>query len=268
MSETTVKMELKHIPIDQIDIGEGNVRRRKLTKGLDELKRSIKLIGLQQPVLVFKKNNRYELIIGQRRFIAASQLGLKTIPALIRSPANLTEAKIISVSENIHRVRLSPRDMSEVCTYLFDKMKSAKAVADALGVGLNTVNRYLSYDRIAPEPIKKLVDEKKITVPDAIKIVGHVWPDEKKAVKIAKKVAEMTRPEKERVFDTVRDIPEESAEKIIETAEKAAVQKEIVIHLSEEYASGLDKASKDLSVEPEDIAKNVVVEWLEENGYV
>ena len=268
MSETKVKMKLKEIPIEKIDIGETNVRRRQLSKGLDELKRSLQLIGLQQPILVFKKNNRFELIIGQRRFIAASQLGWKKIPALIRSPANLTQGKIISMSENIHRVRLSPRDMSEVCDYLFDELGTPKAVADALGVGQATVNKYLSYHRIAPEPIKKLVDQKKITVPDAMKIVANVWPDEEKAVKIAEKMAKMTRPEKERVFDAVREIPEESADKIIETAEKAAIQKEIVIHLSEDYASGLDKASKDLNVDPEDIAKNVVVEWLEENGYV
>lgn len=268
MSETTVKMELRHISIDQIDIGEGNVRRRKLTKGLDELKKSIELIGLQQPVVVFRKNNRYELIIGQRRFIAASQLGWKTIPALIRSFTDLTEAKIASLSENIHRTALSPRDMSEVCDYLFDKFGSAKAVADALGVSQATVNKYLSYHRIAPEPIKKMVDEKKITVPDAMKIVAHVWPDKEKAVKIAQKIAEMPRPEKERVFDAVREVPEESAEQIIAIAEKAKVRKEIVIHLSEEYANALGKASKDLNVEPEDIAKNVVVEWLEENGYV
>ena len=220
MSETTVKMELKYIPIDKIDIGEGNVRRRKLTKGMDELKKSIKLIGMQQPVVVFGKNDKYELIIGQRRFIAASQLGLKTIPALIRSPANLTEAKIVSLSENIHRVRLSPKDMSEVCNYLFDKLGSAKAVADAIGVTQNTVNKYLSYQRIAPEPVKKLVDEKKISVPDAIKVVAYVWPDKEKAVKIAEKIAEMTRPQKERVFDSVREIPEESAEKIIESVKK------------------------------------------------
>lgn len=268
MSETVVKMELKHIPIDQIDIGEENVRRRKLSKGLDELKRSLQLIGLQQPVLVFKKNDKYALIIGQRRFIAASQLGWKTIPALIRSPANLTEAKIISLSENIHRVRLSPRDMSEVCNYLFEKLGSAKAVSDALGVTQPTVNKYLSYHIIAPEPIKKLVDEKKITVPDAMKVVSHLWPDKEKAVKVAEKMAEMTRPQKERIFDAVRETQEESAEEIIEMAEKAAVQKEIVIHLSKEYAGGLDKASKDLNVEPEDIAKGVLVEWLEENGYI
>jgi len=263
-----VEMELKHIPIDKIDISEGNVRRRKLTQGIDELKKSLKLIGLQQPVVVFPKNDRYELIIGQRRLIAAKQLGWKTIPALVRKPADLTEAKIISLSENIHRVRLSPRDMTEVCNYLFDKLGSAKAVAEALGVSQATVNKYLSYHRIAPEPIKKLVDEKKITVPDAMKIVAYVWPDKEKAIKIAEKIAEMPRPEKERVFDTIREVPEEPVEKILERAEKAKIRKEFIIHLPEDYAVALEKASKDLNVEPEDIAKNVVIEWLEENGYV
>jgi ParB family chromosome partitioning protein len=263
-----IEMELKYIPIDKIDVSEGNVRKRKLTLGLDELKKSLDLIGLQQPVVVFPKDDRYELIIGQRRLYAAKQLGWKTIPALIRKPTNITEAKIISLSENIQRVRLSPKDMSEACNYLFEKLGSAKAVAEALGVSQMTVNKYLSFHRIAPEPIKKLVEEKKITVPDAMKIVAYVWPDKEKAIKIAEKIAEMPRPEKERVFDVIRETPEKPVEKIFERAEETKVRKEFIIHFPENYALALEKAAEDRNMEPEDVVKDVVIEWLQENGYV
>jgi len=266
LSRQTLKMELKHIPIDKIDISEGNVRRKKITEGLDELKRSIELIGLQQPPIVFKKNDRYELIVGQRRLIAMSQLGWKTVPALIRSSIDITEAKIASLSENIQRVALSARDMSDVCNYLLDKLGTAKAVAEALGVNPITVNKYLGY-RIVPEPLKKMVDKKKITAPDAIKITANLWPDEEKAIKVAEKIAKMPRPEKDRVFDAVREAPEEPVERILEIADKARIRREIVIHLPEKYADALDRASKHLRLEPEDIAKNAVTEWLEEKGY-
>lgn len=267
MDTPPVKMELKEIPVELIDISkEGNVRKKKITKGLDELKKSIQKIGLQQPPVVFKKGDRYELVIGQRRFIAVSQLGWKTVPALVRSFTDITEAKIASLSENIHRVRLSPRDMSEVCSYLLDEFGSVHEVAEVLGVSQPTVYKYLGY-RIVPEPLKKMVDDKKITAADAMKISQHI-EDVDKATRIAERTAELPRPAKERVFDVIREAPEESEDQIFEKAEKARIQKEIVLHLSEEHANALNKASKELGVEPEDVAKDVVVEWLEERSYV
>lgn len=258
---------MKYVPIDQIDISQkGNVRKRKISKNLNELKISLKKIGLQQLPVAIKEGNRYKIIIGQRRLIAAAQLGWKKIPVIVRSFENITEAKIASLSENVHRVQLSPRDMSDACTYLIDELGSASKVAEVLGVSPQTVQKYLGY-RIVPEPLKKMVDDRRITSSDAIKISVNIR-DEKKAIKVAEKVSELPRPAKERVFDVVRETPEESVEIILEKAEKARIQRDIIIHLSEEYATALVKASDDFNLEPEDVAKSLVIEWLEETGYV
>lgn len=265
-SKELVKMELKMVSIDKIDISEGNVRRRKITEGIDELKKSIQRIGLQQPPMVFQKKDRYELIIGQRRLVAMKELGWKTIPVLVRGSFNIMEAKIASLSENIQRVSLPARDMSDVCNYLLEQFGTVDAVAEGLGVSPQTVEKYLGY-RIVPEPLKKMVDKGKITAPDAIKITLHV-PDEKKAVKIARKMSEMTRPEKERIVDILQESPEEPVSQIVKIAEEAKLRKKFIIHLPDKYAKAVGKAALELDLEPDDIVKTAVTDWLHERGYV
>jgi ParB family chromosome partitioning protein len=83
---------------------------------LNELIASIKLFGILQPPVVRKvAPNRYELVMGERRFRAAKAAGLKSIPVIIRqTPDNelLREALI----ENIHRSELNP--LEEGAAYL------------------------------------------------------------------------------------------------------------------------------------------------------
>ena len=83
---------------------------------LNELVASIKLFGILQPPVVRKvAPNKYELVMGERRFRAAKEAGLKSIPVIIRqTPDNelLREALI----ENIHRSELNP--LEEGAAYL------------------------------------------------------------------------------------------------------------------------------------------------------
>ena len=78
------------------------------TDQLNELAQSIKEVGLLQPPVVRQiDGNKYQLIMGERRFRAAKIAGLKTIPVIIRQTTDdqlLREALI----ENIHRSQLNP----------------------------------------------------------------------------------------------------------------------------------------------------------------
>ena len=78
------------------------------TDQLNELAQSIKEVGLLQPPVVRQiDSNKYQLIMGERRFRAAKIAGLKTIPVIIRQTTDdqlLREALI----ENIHRSQLNP----------------------------------------------------------------------------------------------------------------------------------------------------------------
>ena len=96
------------IPLDQISPNPRQPRTVFDEDALNELISSIKLFGILQPPVVRKvADNKYELIMGERRFRAAKAAGLKSIPVIIRqTPDNelLREALI----ENIHRSNLNP----------------------------------------------------------------------------------------------------------------------------------------------------------------
>jgi ParB family chromosome partitioning protein len=267
MSKTQT-VPVMDIPLEEIEIWEeANVRRRQITEGIDELAESIKRIGLQQPVVVQQDDGKYKLIIGQRRYLACKQLGLKKIRALVQQPVDEIKARIASMAENIHRRDIAARDKAIVCKALLDKFGTPKAVAEELGVTEQTVRKWLGYHAVA-EPIKKMVEEKKITAVEAIKISSNV-PEEKKAIRIAEKIAEakMTKPEKERVFDAVEEEPAAPVERIFRRAEEKKIQKEIHFVLPEKVAKAMDKASEDEEKEPDELAKDIVVDWLRTNRY-
>ena len=96
------------IPVNQIFPNPRQPRTVFDETALNELIASIKTIGILQPPVVRKvAENKYELIMGERRFRAAKAAGLTSIPVIIRqTPDNelLREALI----ENIHRSNLNP----------------------------------------------------------------------------------------------------------------------------------------------------------------
>ena len=104
------------IPLDQISPNPRQPRTVFDEDALNELISSIKLFGILQPPVVRKvAENKYELIMGERRFRAAKAAGLTSIPVIIRqTPDNelLREALI----ENIHRSQLNP--LEEGAAYL------------------------------------------------------------------------------------------------------------------------------------------------------
>ena len=96
------------VPVNQIFPNPRQPRTVFDETALNELIASIKSIGILQPPVVRKvSENKYELIMGERRFRAAKAAGLTSIPVIIRqTPDNelLREALI----ENIHRSNLNP----------------------------------------------------------------------------------------------------------------------------------------------------------------
>jgi ParB family chromosome partitioning protein len=72
---------------------------------------SIREKGLLSPITVLKNyDGTFDLIVGQRRFLACKQLGWKTIPAIIREEMDDTDATVSSLVENVHRADMSPID--------------------------------------------------------------------------------------------------------------------------------------------------------------
>jgi ParB/RepB/Spo0J family partition protein len=263
---TLDKMRLDpKLPINKIDISPDNVRKKKVEEGLDELAGSIKAIGLQQPVKVTQKNSRYELIVGQRRFLACKSLGWKTIPALVVQPQSRLNIILASFSENIYREKLNYRDKMEAAMQLYKELRSVDQVAKHLGVTSHTVKNYMGYAAV-PDEMKKMVEEEKLGVSTAMEIVRNV-PDEKKAIAIAKKVCEKSRGEEKRAYlDAVRDDPDQDLTEIDKRAQKQKYKK-ITIHLTEKVADSLAKACDQYDSDPADIAKDALIDWLQDQGF-
>lgn len=98
----------------------GHQLREKITEeGLEELSRSIAKVGLQNPILVRKKESGYEIVSGHRRFLAVKELGWEKIMAIIKE-ANDEETRIAAIHENLHREDMSPIEEAGAIKKLLD----------------------------------------------------------------------------------------------------------------------------------------------------
>jgi len=261
------KFEYREIPLDQIDIGNINVRKSNLEEGIEELKNNIEEIGLQQPIVVCQKSdNRYELIIGQRRYLAYKKAGKDKIPAILTSIKNKKDALIRSFSENLHRLDLEYKDKMQATIALLDEFNgNYNDVAHVLGVSPQTVRNYLGYSAV-PEKIKKLVEDGKLGATTALRISKSIM-DEDLAIKVAKKIRRMPRNADRSLYI---DIAKENPDKEIREINKIAKEQRrtITIHLTAKLYEALTQASKEVHSEKEDVIKEAVVEWLKKRGYI
>ena len=261
-------MSLPQIPVDKIYVGKGNVRTRKVREGLKELAESIRRKGLLQPLVVFRKDDRYELVIGQRRFLAVKELGWENVPAVVLDPMGLAEAKACSAIENIHRKDVAFKDLCEAAEYLYDEYGGdPKAVAEALVISLDKAKDLLR-KRLVPKPIREMVELGRIKPKDAVRATIAGWPDTEKVVKIAEELPKMTTNEKRRLVNVSVERPEAPAKELIEEAKKPPKEIELTILLPRKYSDGLDNASKDLVLDREETARIAVIDWLGAKGYV
>jgi ParB family chromosome partitioning protein len=148
-------VEIKDIKMDLINISSFNTRK-DLAAGtedtsLDDLADSIREKGLLNPIMVQKKDDgTYELIVGQRRFLACKKLGWNTIPAIIREKMDDTDATILSLIENVHRADMSPIDKARAYQKIYEKYQNYDKVARETGVSISTIKKYLTLLKLAP----------------------------------------------------------------------------------------------------------------------
>ena len=141
-------METIDIELNQVRISSLNARK-DLEAGtedadFDDFVNSIRDEGLLQPIIVRTVlDGGYEIIAGQRRFLAYRELGLPTIPALVRDDLDDIDATAVSLIENVQRADLNAMDKARVYQALHEKYGSVSLVAKKVGVTPQTVRRYL-----------------------------------------------------------------------------------------------------------------------------
>jgi ParB/RepB/Spo0J family partition protein len=122
--------QLKNIKVDKLFFGELNER---LEPGdLGGLSRSIRQVGVLEPLLVRPVGDRFEIIAGGRRYRAAADAGLLSVPCQIKELDDV-QALQASFQENEERKSASPLEYGLLCWKLANRSESLKEVADLLG---------------------------------------------------------------------------------------------------------------------------------------
>src|SRR5699024_2826229 len=91
------------------------------SESIDELKESILEYGIIQPLIVRKSIKGYEIVVGERRFRAAEEAGLKTVPAVVK---DLSDEKMMELAllENLQHEDLSPIEEASAYSNLIDEL--------------------------------------------------------------------------------------------------------------------------------------------------
>ncbi|HZI84276.1 MAG TPA: ParB/RepB/Spo0J family partition protein [Casimicrobiaceae bacterium] len=148
---------LRALALDQIRSGRYQPRTRMDEASLDELAASIRNQGVMQPILVRPVDGgRYEIIAGERRWLAARRAGLAEIPALVRDvPDQATLA--LALVENIQREDLNPLEEAQGIKRLIDEFGlTHEAAAQAIGRSRSAVTNLLRLTQLAP-PVQSLL---------------------------------------------------------------------------------------------------------------
>lgn len=154
-------MEVRDIKMSDIRVSDFNIRKdiKAGTEdtGLDDLAESIKDKGLLNPLIVRSlKDETYDLIAGQRRYLACKKLGWTVVPAIIRDVSDDTDVTILSLVENVHRADLNPMDKARAYQTIQDKYNDFNKVAKETGVSVSTIKKYLSLLKLSPAIQKKV----------------------------------------------------------------------------------------------------------------
>lgn len=155
-STKSLNLKRKNAIIDNIDINLINLnpyqpRSSFNEESLQELTTSIKNIGVIQPITIRRiKKNAYQLISGERRLKACKKLGLKNIPAYIRT-ANDQESLEMALIENIHREDLDAIEIAISYKKLIDEINlTQEELSSKIGKDRSTITNYLRLLKLNP----------------------------------------------------------------------------------------------------------------------
>jgi len=161
------------ISISKIKPNKNQPRKEFDKLKMEELKSSIQEKGILQPIAVREiKKNHYEIIAGERRYRAAKEIGLKTIPVYILSVDSESEIMEYALIENIQRVDLDPIEESEAYALLKSKYNlSQNEISKKVGKSRSFIANSLRLLKL-PTSIKDDIKRKKLTMGHAISLLS------------------------------------------------------------------------------------------------
>ena len=174
IGETKDEVQKNQLPI--IDLIPNKYQPRKIfdEANLNDLTNSIKERGILQPIIVRKssdENSKYEIIAGERRWLAAQKAGLHTVPVIITLADDLKSLEF-AIVENVQRHDLNPLEEAQGYKRLIDEFSyDQDKVSKFIGKSRSYISNSLRLLTL-PNEIIKLIENQKLTAGHAKILVG------------------------------------------------------------------------------------------------
>jgi len=166
---------LQQLPVEWINVGPWQPRRRFDTVALKELAASIAEKGIVQPVLVRpdpKNEARYQLVAGERRWRAAQLAKLHQIPVIIRTLED-TDCYEIALIENIQRSDLSVIEEAKGYQKLLETNRyKQEQLADLIGKSRSHIANLLRLLAL-PDAVQMMLLDRQLSMGQARPLIGH-----------------------------------------------------------------------------------------------
>jgi ParB family chromosome partitioning protein len=182
----SAETELAHLPVDQIRPNARQPRKRFDHEPIAGLADSIRAQGVIQPVVVRPRlEGGYELIAGERRWRAAREAGVATVPAVIRE-ADDRESLLLGLVENVAREDLSPVEEARGYAVLLDEFElSLGDVAERVGRSKPAISNKMRLLEL-PDDVLAMVERRELSEGHARAVLAV--PDQPGRRKLAKRI--------------------------------------------------------------------------------
>lgn len=180
--------EILELAVEKIRPGPFQARQEFDAAALSELAASIKAHGVMQPVVVRPLgDDQYELIIGERRWRACQQAGIKTIPAVIRRVDDLTSSEMMLV-ENLQREDLNPLEEALAYRRLVDEFHlTQEEIAARVGKSRPRVANTMRLLQL-PQEVQDLLAKGVLSAGHGKALLGLESPEQQRA--LAREIAD------------------------------------------------------------------------------
>ena len=174
IGETRIENKTNKLSLSDIIPNKYQPRKNFEEENLEDLTNSIKERGVIQPIIVRHSNSetsKYEIIAGERRWLAARKAGLHDIPVVVTEADDLKSLEF-AIVENVQRHDLNPLEEAQgykrlIDEFSYDQEKVSKFIGKSRSYITNTL-RLLNL----PSDVIKLIEDRKITAGHAKILVG------------------------------------------------------------------------------------------------
>ncbi|MGE5174936.1 MAG: ParB/RepB/Spo0J family partition protein [Hyphomicrobiales bacterium] len=167
--------DIQHLPLAKIVRNPAQPRTQFDPATIRELAASIRERGVLQPVLVRPSGDGYQLVAGERRFLAAREAGFHSIPAIVR-PLTDRESLLIALIENIQRENLNPIDEARAYYRLATEYGlQHEEIGQRVGKDRSTVSNIIRFNNL-PEEVQGLLERDELSAGHARALLSLAGP--------------------------------------------------------------------------------------------